>query len=861
MDAPMTFDPQSGADEATALRPEETPTVVQSPGSARARERRLIPGTLLGDRYRIVAPLGHGGMGEVYRAEDLKLGQPIALKFLTRGGAADPGLERRLHEEVRIGRQISHPNVCRLYDIADVDGSLFITMEYVDGEDLASLLRRIGRLAPDKALSLARDLCAGLAAAHEKGVIHRDLKPANVMVDGRGRARITDFGLAIGEAESGASAMAGTPAYMAPEQLADQPASSKSDIYALGLIFYEIFTGRRVFEATSLTEIIQRQRDLLITRPTAIVPDISPAVERVILQCLEPDPSMRPDSVQAIVRELPGFDPLAAALALGETPSPAMVAAAERTVSFPLVAAWATLLVVLAGLVGFAMVARSTKLYRIVPVKPPEVLLEGVKEILAATGITQAPADSSFHFFPDRDQLNSPVGAGAGMPAPIRFLYRQSPRPLVPENTLKRVLTEDPPLNVSGMVSVTLDATGRLVELVVVPPQREAAGASADVDWTRFFDYARIDSAGLTRVQPEWTAPVDTDRKQAWMADALRIEAASYHGRPVWFSLIGPWQTPAGMVARSPSSISLATATNIAFLITLPIAAALLAWRNWRRGQGDRRGAARVAVVSFVCWLILRAASAHHVADFVPEWLMLSRFIADSTFWTLQTWVMYIAVEPFIRRRWPEMLISWTRVLSGRFADPLVARDVLVGAAAGVLVAGAAQVTAIAPAWFGLPASPPFVPGVLALTGLRFVAGALSSALMEAILRAVAGAALLLLLQGITRSRSAMWIGSFLVMAAGSLDETTGGIGFRIAFAVLVATAALVLALRFGLLTICATSFFIRALQNVPITLDPSAWYFGRSAVTLLLLTAIATAAFAVSQRGKRWLPRIAFEG
>src|SRR5437870_12887040 len=152
-------------------------------------------------------------MGEVYRADDLKLGQSVALKFL-----AHHGDSARLYEEVRIGRQISHPNVCRLYDIAEVDGHLFITMEFVDGEDLASLLRRIGRLPAEKALSLTRDICSGLAAAHEKGVIHRDLKPANVMIDGRGRARVTDFGLALAGATS--SDGAGTPAYMAPEQLA-----------------------------------------------------------------------------------------------------------------------------------------------------------------------------------------------------------------------------------------------------------------------------------------------------------------------------------------------------------------------------------------------------------------------------------------------------------------------------------------------------------------------------------------------------------------------------------------------------------------------------------------------------------------
>ena len=157
---------------------------------------RFAPGDLVAERYRIVGLLGRGGMGEVYRADDLRLGQPVALKFLPATLARDPMQLARFHAEVRLARQVSHPNVCRVYDIGEADGRHFLSMEYVDGEDLASLLRRIGRLPQDKAVEIARQLCAGLAAAHERGVLHRDLKPANVMLDGRGQVRITDFGLA-----------------------------------------------------------------------------------------------------------------------------------------------------------------------------------------------------------------------------------------------------------------------------------------------------------------------------------------------------------------------------------------------------------------------------------------------------------------------------------------------------------------------------------------------------------------------------------------------------------------------------------------------------------------------------------------
>src|SRR6185436_130872 len=148
---------------------------------------RFAPGELLGGRYRIVAMLGKGGMGEVYRADDLSLDQSVALKFLPEEIARNERALERFRNEVRIARQVSHPNVCRVYDLGEMQGLYFLSMEYIDGEDLGSLLRRIGRLPGDKALEISRKLCAGLAAAHEKGVLHRDLKTANVMLDGRGQ--------------------------------------------------------------------------------------------------------------------------------------------------------------------------------------------------------------------------------------------------------------------------------------------------------------------------------------------------------------------------------------------------------------------------------------------------------------------------------------------------------------------------------------------------------------------------------------------------------------------------------------------------------------------------------------------------
>jgi serine/threonine-protein kinase len=252
----------------------------------------------------------------------------VAVKFLPRALAGDPVRRERFFAEVRITRQLSHPNICRVYDIAEVNGQHFLSMEYIDGEDLASLLQRIGYLSNVKALDIARQLIAGVAAAHERGVLHRDLKPANVMIDGRGRVRITDFGLAVAVTdEAQAAEMSGTPAYMAPEQLAGKGASVRSDLYALGLILYEIYTGKQAFTAPNLGELRAQEDTQTAIAPSELQAGIDPIVERVIMRCLERDPRQRPASAALLAALLPGGDPLAAAIAAGETPSPELVAA------------------------------------------------------------------------------------------------------------------------------------------------------------------------------------------------------------------------------------------------------------------------------------------------------------------------------------------------------------------------------------------------------------------------------------------------------------------------------------------------------------------------------------------------------
>ena len=468
---------------------------------------RFTPGQIIAERYRVVAMAGRGGMGEVYRAEDLTLGQVVAIKFLPESLSQDAATLARFHSEVRIARQVSHPNVCRVFDIGDASGTPYLSMEYVDGEDLASVVRRIGRLSPDKATEVARQICAGLAAAHERGVVHRDLKPANVMLDGAGKIRITDFGLAgIAASIQGADIRAGTPAYMAPEQLAGKEVTTKSDIYSLGLILYEILTGKRAFEASTLPELIKLREQGTITNPSTLVRDLDPLIERVILRCLEIDPSKRPVSALQVAAALPGGDPLAAALAAGETPSPEMVAAAGAKEGMRPRVALVLLAIVVLGLVASLLIAESTQLVnRVTLDSPPEVLATRAREVIGRLGLAGKAADSAYGFEINDGYLSylqahdkSPArwDALAKDDAPaMTFWYRQSPNPLFAQAFFGpgsagggQVARWDPPMDTTAMALVVLDTTGRLVRFEVVPPEKSAPPQNAKTpDWAGFF--------------------------------------------------------------------------------------------------------------------------------------------------------------------------------------------------------------------------------------------------------------------------------------------------------------------------------------------------------------------------------------
>jgi serine/threonine-protein kinase len=687
---------------------------VTTPRPASAGDKqRFTPGELVARRYRIVSRLGKGGMGEVFRAEDIVLGQPVALKFLPESAGNNSGLLTRFYDEVRIARQISHSNVCRVYDIGDIDGHPYLSMEYIDGEDLSSLLRRIGRLPGDKAAEFARKICAGVAAAHAQGVLHRDIKPGNIMIDGRGEPRITDFGLAaVATGIEGTEIRNGTPAYMAPEQLEGREVSVQSDLYALGLVFHEMFTGKVAHDADTIAELTKIRRDATVTRTSSLVADLDPAVDRAIQACLQPDPKLRPKSALDVARMLPGGDPLAAALAAGQTPSPEMVAAAGPSEVLAPKRALAVLGMLAVGLIAMAFTTESSSEHTpILRMAAPEVLADRARTILHSAGYSEPPVDSAWGLTRDPDfvsymekhvrQREQWYDILPKHPSNLKFWYRESPRGFNPSlNTNGVVSPIDPAMSIGGMTRVETGLNGELIQFTAVPPQtvKADAGSAASVEWADFFEMAKLDMTKFQPAAPEWTPLVVTDARVAWtglqpvnykqpIEIPLRVEAASFAGRPVYFQVIYPWtESPRNAQARQRSAAETWTARVILGLYLLfTAAAAWMALHHWRTGRGDRKGALRVAIAVGILNLIVKMLQAHHSSiDF--ELQFLGETIADSLFYAGLYWMFYLVMEPWVRRYWPQCLVTWTRIVQGRWRDPLVGRDALFAVTAGTVL-------------------------------------------------------------------------------------------------------------------------------------------------------------------------------
>lgn len=864
--------PDAGAGTQTAASAREIPAGPEPRGGQADSASRLETGVVVAGRYRIVALLGEGGMGEVYRAEDLQLRQTVALKFLPAQFAHDAAWLRRFRQEVRLAREVTHPNVCRVYDLADADGEYFISMEYVDGENLKALLSRIGRLPRDKALQIARQLCAGLAAAHAKDVLHRDLKPANIMLDGRGQVRITDFGLAATHEEiRGLEVLAGTPAYMAPEQLSGKEVSVRSDIYALGLVLYELFTGKSAFQADSFAEYARIKEGSRPTPPSRVIEDIDPAVERVILACLEPKPEDRPAGVLAVAAALPGSDLLAAALAAGETPSPEMVAAAGT--GRALGARWASV-----GLAAFVcllaavifLTSLTHPLLQPPAAKSPQVLAEQARAILREVQ-SGTPRDEASGFLDYVRWAATAYAAPAWASVALRyavpgdnhlvFWYRASATPLGPVDAANvlfggaRVTPADPPPTDPGMASVVLDPAGRLLGLEVASePFLPATQPATAADWSDLLACAGLSPAALVPCAPQAVLHVPGDLRHAWRGPhpddpntMIRVEAAERAGDPVFLAVLDDLRAGSAADTEGPSLRDMVLDDGWKVLLAITILVALpLARLNLQRGRSDLRGAMRLAgfvyALSIGSWLL----QAQHASDLDDELSLFVFSLIGGLVESLLVWLFYIALEPYARRYWPHTLVAWSRLLRGQVHDPLVGGEILLGA---VLGTGWAVIQALErplTIWLGLPAR-----GVVRADG--FFAGLLSTRyalagdldiLQSAIYQGLYFLLLLVLLRMLLRRPVVAGVVGAVLLAVllaprGSNPLVSwpliGGAG---------AGLLVWFMLRFGLLTIVTGLLVVLILVRAPLTLHLGVWYSDLSVVAIALTVGVAVYGF-----------------
>lgn len=871
------------SDLATTAAPSSQPPT-QPPSSnaswlGKSRRERLVAGAMVGTRYRIVSPLGRGGMGEVYRADDLELGQSVALKFLPDHLADDAVALDRLRNEVRTARQIAHPNVCRVYDIGNAGRDYFLTMEFVDGEDLASVIRRLGAPGREKSLELSRQICAGLHAAHELGVLHRDLKPANIMLDGRGRARITDFGLAALAADlAGKREHAGTPAYMAPEQLTRGEVSVRSDIYSLGLILIELFTGKSPNLGKSIEQLLQTQQSGSVSGTIAtIAREIDPAVERVIEHCVAIDPKDRPSSAMSVVAALPGGDPIAAALAAGETPSPQLIAAAGSAGLLSIRTASLLLGAVLIGLIIHLILGARTRLINQTPLpKSPEVLLDRARELAASFGANPDDARDWAHgFVPDTGYVQylgaqeRPIDEAAAIrkPAPpaIKYWYRQARETLVPRTsqmTTAVISAVNPPTISRGMSGLDLSPDGKLIKFYSIPnawnsaalaaatqPATQPTSAPAPFDPQPALRAAGFDVAALQSVDPAFTPVIPFDDRLAFAGTypnsdvAARIEMATYAGKLTSMVVLAPWELP---TYSFPRPAEWQEAVGGLFQLLVFGGSGVLIAVNFAQRRGDPRGAMKVAVfiglIDLLTWVFANSRPG-------PPGIVMVQFFQAFAFALLLgslAWSLYMGLEPYIRRRSPHRLVAWSRLLEGRFRDPLVGRDLLIGLCHGAIAVAAVCIMQ----QIFVESLDKFITsnaGVTMLHSLRPVFDTISSYFVHCITGAMMFLILPLILQTILRSWLAATIVFWLFIAA-----FVGSRGWdSLIFAAIVWAGSLLALYRYGVVAGAAAIFVVNLLGGSDPPANWSAWYATPGLVCTLAVAALAVFGFYVALGGR----------
>jgi len=506
----------------------------------------------------------------------------------------------------------------------------------------------------------------------------------------------------------------------------------------------------------------------------------------------------------------------------------------------------ALLVAVLLGIITSAFLARyATVLGAVHGSKSPEVLVERAREVIARSGYDENVADSAWWFEPNREGLPS---MNRGSPDGMHFIYRQSPRFLVPQNQFTMIERNDPAADVPGMVTVVLDAAGRLREFSEVPVPDEKHGTPPD--WSVLLSEAGVGAEQLTEQDANVLPPMAFDARQDWQSSdsgrAINITAAAYNGKPVYFRAAPP------VVKSAEASERMRTFSDIMFVFAVlvcGIGGCFLARRNVRRGRGDRQGAFRVAAFIFVAEFLGWALAAHFFPNPGEEYGAFIGGCGQALYVAGFMWVLYLAVEPYVRRRWPEMLISWTRVLSGNLHDSRVGRDIMLGALGGAAMAIIQNGLNALPAWFRVAQILPISPSRLVLGAPANMLAALGVQSSLAVQWALATVSFLLVARVITRRD---WLAVlFSAVCLGMVVLGADNIVLAVTAALLCSVVVFGLLFRFGLLSVAVTLLFYFVLRRWPLTLNVSQWFVWRSVFAMSLLVAIAVYAFLTINVGR----------
>jgi serine/threonine-protein kinase len=639
---------------------------------------------------------------------------------------------------------------------------------------------------------------------------------------------------------------------------------------------YEIFTGKPALQFDSIPELIKKHQTETPTNPSEILKEINPLVEKTILHCLEKNPADRPKNALQVALMLPGGNPLEAAIAAGETPSPEMVAAAPKRGALKSPVALALLAGVIACFAFLVYFSYPVKQHRWLPLeKPPEVLLERAKSIAQKFGYTSAPADSAYSFNTDpsysgyirqkrqTEPSDSWVNSGdwrerlrTGQPDEIYFWYRQSPRYFSRFGDTKVDYFNPSATETSGMVRMALDVRGRLTEFTAVPPQIEADNLQkVSTDWAAVFAEAGLDVRNYKPTVSKWTPWTYSDERAAWEGGLVdhpeipvRIEAAAHQGKPVYFKVIMPWDEPYRQqedTMQLTPSVRIGRTIFVTSIVCVLIAGIFVAGYNFRAGRADTKGAFKVLVFVFAAYLIADLLIEPRFSSSVYNLNFIRESVADALFAGVTTWIGYLAIEPFVRKHWASLSVSWIRLMAGDWRDPLVGRDILIGGLFGLL-----HTTVIY--FLNFNSKGLTFDAVNVFSGGGGIIGAFGRMLSFPIFIMTLMLLLVIILTIVFRRRwlamAVLWFLHFLVLGLiffGSASPRT------LVGAAVIATIMVVPLMRFGMLAYVAYYVFFNLTHTFPLTTNVSSWYFNATVFAAIVIIGLASYGFYTSIAGQ----------